>query len=317
VVMDKTGTLTTGHPSVVEIQALGDADRHESLALAAAVEAASEHPLARAVVAAASDVSADPVRPAAEVRAIAGRGVTGRVEGRSVEVGSPRWYHGPGPVEAGGTAVRPETGRPAGSDLASGLTQIVTAVDGVPVLLMGIEDPVRPGAQSGVAKLRSMGIRVVMATGDVYDVAGRVAGEVGVDEVYAELSPGGKVELVEQLRGRNGTVAMVGDGINDAAALAAADVGIAIGTGSGLALAAADITLVHGDVGAVADALALSRATRRVIWQNLGWAFGYNLALIPLAALGILPPMLAAVAMATSSVTVVLNALRLRRFGLH
>jgi Cu+-exporting ATPase len=198
--------------------------------------------------------------------------------------------------------------------VTAGLTQVVTAVDGVPVLVMGIEDPVRAGARTGVVKLRSMGIRVVMATGDDYDVARRVAAEVGVDEVYAELSPEGKVELLEQLRGHGGTVAMVGDGINDAAALAAADVGIAIGTGSGLARAAADITLVHGDVGAVADALALSRATRRVIWQNLGWAFGYNLTLIPLAALGTLPPLLAAVAMATSSVTVVLNALRLRRF---
>jgi P-type Cu+ transporter len=321
VVMDKTGTLTTGRPAVVEMQTIGDADQHESLALAAAVESASEHPLARAVVAAASEggrVGHGP-RAAVGVTAIAGQGVVGWVDGRSVKVGSSRSYVGLGSGEGGGATVRfdapplARASRPP--DPTPGLTQVVTAIDGVPVLVMGIEDPVRAGARSGVARLRSMGIRVVMATGDSYDVAGRVAGEVGINEVHAELSPDGKVQLVEGLRGRNGTVAMVGDGINDAAALAAADVGIAIGTGTGLALAAADITLVHGDVGAVADALSLSRATRRVIWQNLGWAFGYNLVLVPLAALGILPPLLAAVAMATSSVTVVLNALRLRRFG--
>ena len=196
----------------------------------------------------------------------------------------------------------------------AGLTPVVARVDGVPALVMGLEDPVRAGAAGGVASLQSMGIRVVVASGDHFEVVRRVGEAVGADEVHAELSPEGKVELLARLRDRFGAVAMVGDGINDAPALAAADIGIALGTGTGVALAAADMTLVHSDIGAVADALALSRATRRVIWQNLGWAFGYNLALIPLAALGILPPMLAAVAMATSSVTVVLNALRLRRF---
>ncbi len=309
VVIDKTGTLTTGQPAVVDIQAIGEADEMESLALAASVEAASEHPLARAVVAAAGERGYR-LPQAVGVRAVAGQGVVGSVGGSSVSVGSPRWFDRRGRDQGNGA------GEPAAAQFAgTGLTPVVAAVEGVPVLVMGVEDPLRPGAATGITRLRSMGIRVVMATGDDYEVARRVAARVGVDEVYAELSPEGKVQLLDQLRAESGPVAMVGDGINDAAALAAADIGIAVGTGTGLALAAADITLVHGDVGAVADALALSRATRRVIWQNLGWAFGYNLALIPMAALGILPPMLAALAMAVSSVTVVLNALRLRRFG--
>jgi Cu+-exporting ATPase len=316
--MDKTGTLTTGRPAVVEIVPLGHANQHESLMLAAAVEAASEHPLAGAVVAAARAAATYPLPQAVDVRAIPGQGVAGWVGGRSIEVGSSRWNDGLSPGQGTTASPRSEVAPLARAGLspgsAAGLTQIVTAVDGVPVLAIGIDDPVRAGARGGVGKLSSMGIRVVMATGDDHDVARRVAAEVGIDEVHSELTPEDKIELLHQLRSLGGTVAMVGDGINDAAALAAADVGIAIGAGSGLALAAADITLVHGDVGAVADAIALSRATRRVIWQNLGWAFGYNLALVPLAALGILPPLLAAVAMAISSVTVVLNALRLRRF---
>jgi P-type Cu+ transporter len=309
VVVDKTGTLTTGRPAVVEIMALGDADEGESLALAASVEAASEHPLARAVAAAASERGYR-VTEAVGVRAVAGQGVVGSAGGSPVSVGSPRWSHGAGGQRGHGPGARVAT-----QFAHRGLTPIVAAVDGVPVLIMGVEDALRPDAASGVGKLKSMGVRVVMATGDDHEVARRVAAAAGVDEVYAELSAEGKVELLDRMRRESGPVAMVGDGINDAAALASADIGIAIGTGSGLALAAADITLVRGDVGAVADALALSRATRRVIWQNLGWAFGYNLALIPMAALGVLPPMLAAVAMAFSSVTVVLNALRLRRFG--
>ena len=292
VVIDKTGTLTTGSPSVVEVLPVGAAEKQQSLALAASVELASEHPLARAVVAAASDRGVRELTPAQDVLVTAGQGVAGRVGGSSVAVGSARWFDRSGP-----DAPRPAWTRLSQDLSEAGFTPVVTTVDDVPVLVMGLEDPVRAGAAGGVASLQSMGIRVVVASGDDADVVRRVGDAVGADEVYGELSPEGKVELLARLRNRFGAVAMVGDGINDAPALAAAD-----------------MTLVHSDIRAVADALALSRATRRVIWQNLGWACGYNLALIPLAALGILPPMLAAVAMATSSVTVVLNSLRLRRF---
>ena len=189
------------------------------------------------------------------------------------------------------------------------------AVDGEARLVLGIADPLRPDAASGVARLHAEGLVVVVAAGDRAEVAEAIGAEAGVDEVRAGLRPEDKAALVRELHAELGPVAMVGDGINDAPALAVADVGIAVGNGTGVAMATAEITLVHGDIGAVADAIALSRATRRVIWQNLGWAFGYNLVLVPLAAFAVLPPVFAALAMATSSVSVVTNALRLRRFG--
>ena len=338
VVVDKTGTLTIGRPEVVEVLDLNvdvedvhEADEaHEAeagavLALAAAVEAASEHPLARAVQAAAkrSGVMGDLV--VSEVEVTAGAGVTATVDGHLVQVGSLEWATGNrGSVVPGGDTVAErarrhpgiERARAVGEELAGrGLTPVAVAVDDVVRLVLGITDPLRPDAAAGVARLRAEGLRVVLATGDRAEVAELVGSEAGVDEVRAGLRPEDKAALVRQLQERFGPVAMVGDGINDAPALATADVGIAIGTGTGVAMATAEITLVHGDIGAVADAIALSRATRRVIWQNLGWAFGYNAVLVPLAAFGILPPMIAAAAMAVSSVSVVTNALRLRRFG--
>jgi P-type Cu+ transporter len=182
---------------------------------------------------------------------------------------------------------------------------------------MNASPPLFSAAEPGtsIARLRSLGLEPVLATGDTLAAATATARATGIADVHAGLLPRDKSALVERLRRERGPVAMVGDGINDAHALALADIGIAVATGTGAAMAAADITLVHGGVGAVADAVLLARATRRIIRQNLGWAFGYNLLLVPLAATGILPPVLAAVAMATSSVTVVGNALRLRRFG--
>ena len=320
IVLDKTGTLTAGRPAVVEVVPLGDLAEidagakgpavalDEVLALAAGLESASEHPLARAVVEAAATRGVTPAAPVHEVATHAGGGIAGEVGGHRVLVGSMRWLADRG-VECG------SAGDDAARLAAGARTVVAVAVDGRAALLLGVADPLRDDARAGVARLRRLGLHVVLATGDRNETAAAVAGQVGIQEWHAPLLPGEKAALVERLRASHGPVAMVGDGINDAPALAAADVGIAVGSGTGVAMAAAAITLVHGDVGAVADAIALSRATLRVIRENLAWAFGYNLILVPLAIADIVPPILAALAMALSSVTVVLNALRLRRFG--
>ena len=306
VVLDKTGTLTTGHPQVVRLLPLDGGDGHDALALAAGAEAASEHPLAQAVVAAATDRDLVPAA-VGDVEAVAGRGVTAVSGGQRVQAGSLAWLE-----QAGVDTSAASRGARDLADAAQ--TPIAVAVDGHLRLLMGAADTLRPDSPAGVARLRSLGLQPVLATGDVLEAATATAHAAGISNVHAGLLPQDKSALVDQLRRERGRVAMVGDGINDAPALAAADIGIAVATGTGAAMAAADITLVHGGVGAVADAVMLARATRKVIRQNLGWAFGYNLLLVPLAAAGILPPVLAALAMATSSVTVVANALRLRRF---
>jgi P-type Cu+ transporter len=308
VVVDKTGTLTAGRPAVVDVVPLDAGDGAEALALAASLESASEHPLGRAVVEAARGpaVSLDSVT---EVVTHPGGGIAGRVGPRRVEVGSPRWLSEQGVHFSAAQQER------ATALAAQARTVVGVAVDGRAALLLGVADPLRDDARAGVERLRGLGLHVVLATGDRNETAAAVAAQAGVDEWYAELLPAEKAELVTRLRERFGPVAMVGDGINDAPALAAADAGIAVGSGTGAAMAAAAITLVHGDVGSVAAAIALSRATLRVIRQNLAWAFGYNLVLVPLAMVNIIPPILAALAMALSSVTVVVNALRLRRFG--
>ncbi len=307
VVLDKTGTLTMGRPAVVSVTALDGSDGREALALAAGAEAASEHPLARAIVAAAE---ARRIVPASidSAESVPGRGVTAAAGTRRVQVGSLRWL-----TETGvDTAVAGP--RTAGLPDAA-QTLVAVAIDGRLRLLAGVADALRPDSPQGIARLRGLGLETVLATGDTRAAADAAARAAGIGAVRAGLLPQDKSALIGELRRERGPVAMVGDGINDAPALAAADIGIAVATGTGAAMAAADITLVHGGVGAVADAVLLARATRRIIRQNLGWAFGYNLILVPLAATGVLPPVLAAVAMATSSVTVVGNALRLRRFG--
>ena len=307
VVLDKTGTLTTGHPHVVRLLPLDGSDGHDALALAASAEAASEHPLAQAVVTAAKDMDLVPAA-ARDVEAVPGRGVTAIVGGQRLQAGSLAWLQQAGVDTSAAT-------RNAAADLADAAqTPIAVAVEGRLRLLLGAADTLRPDSPAGVARLRSLGLEPVLATGDALDAATATAESAGITSVHAELLPQDKSALIDQLRRDRGPVAMVGDGINDAPALAAADIGIAVATGTGAAMAAADITLVHGGVGAVANAVTLARATRKIIRQNLGWAFGYNLLLVPLAAAAILPPVLAAAAMATSSVTVVGNALRLRHF---
>jgi heavy metal translocating P-type ATPase len=309
IVLDKTGTLTIGRPAVVDLVDLAGHTGAAALQAAAAVEAGSEHPLARAIVAAAEERGLRPP-PASAVTATHGGGVIGTVGGAAVAVGSARW------LEERGIALNEETAALAWEMAARALTVAVVAVDGEAALLIGLADPLRPESPAGVGRLKALGLRVVLASGDRAEAVAAIAAAVGADESHAELRPEGKAALVQSLRSRLGPVAMVGDGINDAPALAAADVGIAIGSGSAVAMETAAITLVRGDVGGVADAIALSRATLRTIRQNLGWAFGYNLVLVPLAMLHVIPPVSAALAMAFSSVTVVGNALRLKRLSL-
>jgi Cu+-exporting ATPase len=306
VVFDKTGTLTVGKPAVVDLRAVGDADSRRALLLAAALEQASEHPLARAVVEAASSEGALPAAEAVE--AVPGNGIRGRVAGLEVAVGSLRWL-----AESGVDTGDAETLASAAAQRA--WSPFGVAVEGRVEAVIAVADPLRPDSARGIARLRALGLRVVLATGDVPAAAAAIAAEAGITEVRAQLRPAEKAMVVTELRAAYGPVAMVGDGINDAPALALADVGIAMASGTGVAMAAADITIVHGDIEAVSRAIALSRATLTTIRQNLGWAFGYNLVLVPLAALGIVPPVGAALAMAFSSVSVVLNALRLRRFA--
>jgi cation-transporting ATPase V/Cu+-exporting ATPase len=302
VVLDKTGTLTEGRMRVASVA--GDPD---TLALAAAVEAGSEHPVGAGIVAAAKErgLAVDPVD---EFRAVAGHGVTGLVGGRRVVAGTPSFLAGSGLVV--GSGVRADAARLAGG----GRTVVLVGWGGAARGAVAVADRLKPEAASVVAELREMGLGVVMLTGDGEVTAAAVAAQAGIGEVIAGVPPEGKVAAVRRLQSGGGRVAFAGDGVNDAPALAQADLGVAIGTGSDVAIEAADVTLVSGSLTGIVTAIRLSRRTYRVIAQNLWWAFGYNAVMIPLAALGVLPPVAAGAAMALSSVSVVGNALRLGRF---
>jgi Cu+-exporting ATPase len=296
VLLDKTGTVTTGQLSLVEV-----AGSPDTLRLAAAVEAGSEHPIARAVVAAAEG----PLPPVEQFASQAGLGVSGRVDGRDVVVG------GRGPLPAGLAAVRDAAE-------AAGRTAVPVAWDGEVRGVLVVADTVKPSSAAAIARLRELGLAPVLVTGDNAGAAAAVARAVGLDpdrgEVVAGVLPAGKVDVVRELQARGRVVAMVGDGVNDAPALAQADLGLAMGSGTDVAIEASDLTLVRADLDAAVDAVRLSRRTLAVIKGNLFWAFAYNVALVPLAALGYLNPLLAGLAMAASSVLVVSNSLRLRRF---
>jgi Cu+-exporting ATPase len=297
-VFDKTGTVTEGRPVVSHFEAVSGFDAEGALALVAGAELGSEHHLGRAVVDYARSRGIEPVRPD-EVSAEIGRGIRARVAGRHVLVGSRAF------LEAEG--IRIDAGVP------SGQTPVLAAVDGRPAAVFGVSDRPRASSAAAIARLHELGVRTVMATGDVAEAAHAVAAEVGIPEVIAQASPAAKQELVARLTALGEKVGMIGDGINDAPALAAAEVGFAIGTGTDVAIEAAPVTLVNGDIAKVAEMIELSRKTMRIIRQNLVWAMGYNTIAIPGAALGELSPMVASSAMALSSVSVVTNSLRLQK----
>jgi P-type Cu+ transporter len=315
VVLDKTGTITEGKPTVTDVVVADGAPVRagELLALVAAVERASEHPLAAAIVAHA-DASGGETLEVDGFESATGRGARGRVAGRDVRVGNGAF------LADAGIAVAPLEARAA--ELATeGRTVVFAAVDGALAGLLGVSDPVRRTSRAAIARLRRMGLDVVMLTGDGRRTAEAVAREAGVERVVAGVLPDGKLAEIARLQGEGRVVAMVGDGINDAPALARADVGIAMGSGTDVAVEASDVTLMRSDLGAVADAIALSRQTMRTMRQNLFWAFAYNVIGIPIAAGVLYPvaglllsPVLASAAMAGSSVSVVTNSLRLRRF---
>ncbi|MGE9696583.1 heavy metal translocating P-type ATPase [Streptomyces sp. NRRL F-5630] len=306
VVLDKTGTLTTGHLTVTALTARTDGPGpQEVLRLAAVVETGSEHPLGRALVLHAERSLAEGTVGGAALKdfsATPGNGVRGHVEGRLVQVGAPEGE------------LPPELARGLTAALDAAHTPVLVRIDGRPEALIALGDVVRSGSYHAVDRLRRLGIHPVLATGDQEEPARAVATALGIAETYARCTPERKAELVRALRADGKRVAVVGDGVNDAAALASADLGIAMGTGTDVAIGAADVTLVRDDIEALADAVRLSRRTLATIRGNLLWAFGYNVVTIPLAMVGLLNPMLAAAAMSLSSVLVVLGSLRLRHW---
>ncbi|MEO6046714.1 MAG: heavy metal translocating P-type ATPase, partial [Candidatus Kapaibacterium sp.] len=296
VVFDKTGTLTNGTPEVVAVITFGETPREEIIRLAASVEERSEHPIARAIIrhADAGNIGRALVK---EFLSETGMGVHGIVDGHSVRV-----------ARANGTKHI--------ADIPAGSSPVIVEIDGKPAGVIAVADTVKASAADAVRALASAGIATVMLTGDSAAVANAVGAELGIGEVIAGVLPHEKADHVRELQrklGSRGGVAMVGDGVNDAPALAAADLGIAMATGTDVAMATADVTILGGDIARVPEAIALSRRVMRIIRQNLFWAFIYNIIGIPLAAFGLLDPMIAGAAMALSSVSVVSNSLRLRK----
>jgi Cu+-exporting ATPase len=313
VVLDKTGTITTGHPELTDIVTLGEINESELLQLVASAERQSEHSLAGAIVGAAKARRLELV-DVSEFRVLPGHGVDATVGGHRVLVGNLRLMSerrvDPGSAEI---AMAPVT--------AEGKTSILVAIDGRMAGILAVADPVKPESGSAIAALKRMGLEVVIMTGDNRRTAEAVARQVGIEQVIAEVLPDGKAQEIKRLQSGGKVVAMVGDGINDAPALAQADIGIAIDTGTDVAIEASDITLLRGDLHGVVTAIALSKATIRTVKQNLFWAFVYNVIGIPLAA-GVfypltgwlLSPVIASAAMSLSSVSVLTNSLRLRGF---
>ncbi|MCX5387895.1 cation-translocating P-type ATPase [Streptomyces sp. NBC_00083] len=307
IVLDKTGTVTTGRMTLLAVHVADTADRAEVLRLAGALEHSSEHPIARAVAdGAAAEVGALPTPE--DFTTLAGLGVQGVVDGHAVLVGREKllaeWAIG----------LTPALKRAKEEAEAAGRTAIAVAWDGEARAVLEVADAVKETSPEAIERLRALGLTPILLTGDNRAVAEAVAAEVGIEQVYAEVMPQDKVDVVKSLQAEGRSVAMVGDGVNDAAALAQADLGLAMGTGTDAAIEAGDLTLVRGDLRAAADAIRLSRKTLGTIRSNLFWAFAYNVAALPLAAAGLLNPMIAGAAMAFSSVFVVANSLRLRTF---
>jgi Cu+-exporting ATPase len=328
VVLDKTGTLTEGKPRLTDVIPINGIMETELLRLAASVERSSEHPIATAIVDGATKRDID-LANAQNFQAAPGLGIRGQVDGVWVAVGSTRLVQQAGLSMNGAEDIADKLAR-------AGRTPMAVVRGDQVIGVLGVADTVRAESAAAVARLKNMGLEVVMLSGDTKATADAIAAQVGITRVLAEVLPGQKAEEIERLQSEGERVAMVGDGINDAPALVQADVGIAIGTGTDVAMEAADVTLIHGDLNGVSDAIGLSKATIRTIKQNLFWAFFYNTALIPIAAgvlylvfssgvpagflryplgdFGFLNPVMAAGAMAFSSVSVVTNSLRLRRW---
>ena len=308
IVLDKTGTLTTGVMTLQGITAAPGTSEEETLALAGTVEDASEHPVGQAIARdATTRLGALP--PVTGFSSVAGAGVRGTVSGHAVTVGTPRF------IRESRLTVPDYLAGAAGAAEQQGQTAVLAAWDGQARAVLAVSDALRPGSAAAVRQLQALGLRVVMLTGDSRPTALAVARQLGIgdDDVFSGVRPEGKLQRIQRLQAEGHAVAMVGDGVNDAAALTQADLGIAVGTGTDAAIGAADLTLVAGDPRRIADAIVLARAVLRTIRVNLGWAFGYNLVALPLAALGYLNPLFAGLAMAVSSLVVVSNSLRLRR----
>lgn len=307
IVLDKTGTVTTGKMTLVDVVTAAGVDRADALRRVGALEAASEHPIAQAIASAAAEIDGHLAVDGFANRE--GLGVEGMVDGVAVIAGRPAL------LEERGYALPPELIAAQRDAQARGQTAVVGGWAHQARALFVVADSVKASSAEAIGSLKDLGLRPVLLTGDNEATAHAVAREVGIEEVIAEVLPSGKVDVIRRLQSEGRVVAMVGDGVNDAPALAQADLGLAIGTGTDVAIEASDLTLVSGDLRASADAIRLSRATLRTIKQNLGWAFGYNIAALPLAALGLLNPIIAGAAMALSSLSVVGNALRLRSFA--
>ena len=309
IVLDKTGTVTTGHMTLVDAVAADGCPVGDLLRLAGALEDASEHPIGRAIAAGAIDHSGQTLPAVDGFTSSQGRGVAGVVDGHAVVAGRARW-------------LETEWSQPIPADLAAaveraendGRTAVAVGWDGAARGVLVVSDTLKPTSAQAVADLQALGLQPVLLTGDNGRAARAVAAEVGIDKVIAEVLPADKAAVVERLQAEGRSVAMVGDGVNDAAALAQSDLGISLGTGTDVAIEASDLTLVRGDLRAAADAIRLARRTLGTIKGNLFWAFAYNLAALPLAAFGLLNPLIAGATMAFSSVFVVSNSLRLRRF---
>lgn len=307
IVLDKTGTVTTGTMTVTAVHPSPDQDADELLRVAGSLERASEHPVARAIAAAAASAGHRLAVPEG-FQNREGLGVQGVVESRAVQIGRPAL------LAEWGLEVPPAITAALEDALASASTSVVVAWDGAVRGAITLADQVKPTSRAAIERLTALGLHPILLTGDNAASARAIADEVGISDVIADVLPAGKADVVRELQDAGKVVAMVGDGVNDAPALAQADLGLAIGTGTDVAIHASDLTIVSGDLTGAADAIGLSRRTLRIIKQNLAWAFGYNVAAIPLAAIGLLNPIIAGAAMALSSISVVANALRLRRY---